>query len=256
MSSAPLRPTGGHPDGTGASRRRAAPLGQWWITTSARDRKPYAFLAFPPATRIETIIALATSAICSDEKWQIAAAEAGWCTWRHGTSGRALTMIVAGYLPVIVVVAPGSPGAPARPGIRWLVHARAVGSARSRFIRAARGQGARVVSTSALPGLVAQSAGLCEHWDAINHRLTEMAEADRIRFCPRCGAGCRPSARWCTRCEYEFGQGDDHARDRAVLERRREADVLRRTQGNLAAQSFPPLLTPGVPVLAGGGGPR
>lgn len=245
----PLLQTSVRPrEAASAPRRSPMPSGQWWSAAPTLLRKPYAVLAFPPGTSVEDVVGLATSAICSASGWQpVADGDDGWYAWRRGV-GPLVTLVVAGYLPVIVAVAPGAPAGAATPaGTRRLLPGRAAASAHVRFIRAARRRDARVVSVAALPDLVAQSTARWDHWNAINHRIAEITEKERARVCPCCGAGCQPVARWCTRCEYEFGQGDDHARDRAVLEGHRDVDELRRAQAQFAAQAFPPMPAFGVP---------
>ena len=218
----------------------------WWKTTQGRHRTPYAVLAFAPDYGGDRIVALADTAVCSADSWEVMPGTTddgllGLRSWRRPTIGTMLSLVLAGHYPMIAVMAPGFVAA------KWT---RALGtgifptpaarSAVRRFVDAARPQGARVVETTRLSALIAQSGLRSAHAVEIQARLAEIAGLDRVKTCPRCAAGCETTARWCPRCEYEFTHADDHAHDRNVLQRRFEMERLQAKMAELHTQAFPP----------------
>ncbi|HEY3871077.1 MAG TPA: hypothetical protein VGM10_22145 [Actinocrinis sp.] len=223
----------------------------WWQTAPGVHRRSYAFVAFPPDYPGDRVTALAHASVCAAGGWSqyqspdsgpAVTGQTGLVSWRHAPSGAVLSLFIVAQLPLVAVMAPGDlTTTPVQAMGVGILPGRTARLAVRRFVRQSSGQAGRVILTARLPALIAASIERGVQSAAIRARFAQIAEEERLRSCPRCTAGCAPDTRWCPRCEYEFTHADDHARDLAVMQRRREAEGLRQMLSQLSAQSFPPL---------------
>jgi hypothetical protein len=205
----------------------------------------YTACALPYVVPAEQVFAIVSAAICREDGWQPVDARVipGPRAWRQSThDGPALTAVLVGLFPRIVVVCPAAP-APSGRGRHRRAFARIVAEV-------GRHSGREVVPEE-LEHLVEKAGATFATWCATVQRLELLEREMNTRTCRRCGGLCPGGGRWCPHCENEFSAAEDHEFDLALARLRTEQRQLVEAMHRLTSTQLQPPARSAGPAMGG-----
>jgi hypothetical protein len=221
----------------------------------------YAFYRLPDSVQGQAVLDRVDAELRTGERWRAVRAGANaYRTWLHQVSGEQVSMVVAGYRPLIMSIGPhrsttppptGSPGpgaTPASSSPTTRPSQPAVDEALSIAHRAVLAfQGQELLDQHVL-ALVGQAQQAFEEWVQREQRAAQLQLSLDTRACPSCGNRCPSQARGCPSCQYRFTAADDAQRDSARAKAVNELRLLK-AGGRPPATPPPPPPPSSPPIL-------